>query len=61
MLQKGPLPRRKRHTATEPFEEAGSALQSWSQSPQLFTKILVEVGWQQTKPASYLAAACVVN
>jgi hypothetical protein len=44
MLQKGPLPRRKRHTATEPFEEAGSALQSWSQSPQLFTKILVEVG-----------------
>ena len=44
MLQKGLFPVESTISATVPFQEAGAALQAWSQAPQSFTKILVEVG-----------------
>jgi L-galactonate 5-dehydrogenase len=44
MLQKGGFPVESTISATVPFQKAGEALQAWSESPQSFTKILVEVG-----------------
>ncbi len=44
MLRKGRFPVESTISATVPFQEAGQALAAWSQSPQSFTKILVEVG-----------------
>jgi L-galactonate 5-dehydrogenase len=44
MLQKRRFPVESTISATVPFPEAGQALAAWSQSPQSFTKILVEVG-----------------
>src|SRR5208283_40199 len=44
MLQKGRFPVESTISASVPFQEAGAALQAWSQSPESFAKILVEVG-----------------
>ncbi len=43
MLQQRRFPVESTISATVPFEEAGAVLQAWSQSPQSFTKILVQV------------------
>jgi threonine dehydrogenase-like Zn-dependent dehydrogenase len=44
MLKKGGFPVDETISVTVPLEGAGDALLQWSQSPQSFTKILVEVG-----------------
>jgi len=43
MLSKGRFPVDATISATVPLDEAGDALRRWSESPQSFTKILVEV------------------
>lgn len=44
MLKKGAFPVDETISVTVPLEDAGNALLAWSQAPQSFTKILVEVG-----------------
>lgn len=44
MLKKGSFPVDETISVTVPLDGAGDALLQWSQSPQSFTKILVEVG-----------------
>jgi threonine dehydrogenase-like Zn-dependent dehydrogenase len=44
MLKKGAFPVDETISVTVALDDAGNALRQWSQSPQSFTKILVEVG-----------------
>jgi threonine dehydrogenase-like Zn-dependent dehydrogenase len=44
MFQKGKFPVEKIISKTAGFEAAGEALKAWSDNPQAFTKVMVEVG-----------------
>jgi threonine dehydrogenase-like Zn-dependent dehydrogenase len=44
MLSQGRFPVEKAISRTAPMANAGDALREWSERPQAFTKILIEVG-----------------